>query len=105
MTAGEVCGVLAFVLTLILALRWNRVERIDERVEKLEETLDIETEYALIKDDDGDWYVCPAEDEDRAREHLARVRFGDVTTKGPSWLVPLEGEPSCLRFPDYWFDE
>lgn len=70
-------------------------------------------EFVLLNDDDGHWYVCPA---DRQRD--AEAFFSASATywspdskyegdppEDPDWLVPVGGAPSLVRFTGWRVEE
>lgn len=62
-------------------------------------------EHVLIQDDDGHWYVCPADKADEACRVLAAItaywggRDYDGDPPGtPEYLRPVGGSPSLVKF-------
>jgi hypothetical protein len=68
--------------------------------------------YILIRDDDDDWYVCPAEKREEARAYLEAVEHywasdaaGEVgPPEEPEWLDQVGGPPSLVKFTGYTID-
>ena len=66
-------------------------------------------EYVLVEDDDGHWYVCPAEREAEfsAWEEAVRAYYDDEDEEGdgpppePDFLEKVGGAPSLVRFTGY----
>lgn len=67
------------------------------------------TEYVLICDDDGHWYVCPADRLAEASAYFAAAaaywqpgseHAGDPPAE-PDWLEAVGGSPSRVRFTGY----
>jgi hypothetical protein len=65
----------------------------------------VAAEHVLISDDDGHWYVCPADRQQEAADTLQAI--GDYWSKGdysgdppamPAYLVEVGGAPSLVRF-------
>lgn len=68
------------------------------------------TEYVLVKDDDGHWYVCPADKRHDALDALDKVAdYWRLTTDAdgteepavPDYLVPVGGAPGRVVFAHY----
>lgn len=65
-----------------------------------------EPEYVLTSDDDGHWYVCPADREEEFHGILAAI--GEYWEPGsdhegeppqiPNWVREVGGSPSLVRF-------
>lgn len=65
-------------------------------------------ECVLIRDDDGHWYVCPAERADEAAAYFesAAEYWADPEADGdpppePDYLEGVGGTPSLVRFTGY----
>lgn len=68
-------------------------------------------EFVLIQDDDGHWYVCPAEKQGEASEAFEAIDtyWQDMEAEGdapevPPYLVRVGGAPSLVRFTGYRFE-
>ncbi len=55
-------------------------------------------EYILTSDDDGHWYVIPA---DKLREFGEAVSAFDDTGDIPDWADPVGGSPCRVKFKGY----
>lgn len=68
--------------------------------------------YRLIKDDDGHWYVIPAEKEDEVERYFQAVynywrpgsSYDTELPDEPDYLTPIGGRPSCIVFKEYKVD-
>lgn len=70
--------------------------------------------FVLIEDDDGHWFVCPADKQTEAAKYFERLNefyanYLDVPegTREPAlpvYLVPVGGAPSLVRFTGYRID-
>lgn len=57
--------------------------------------------HVLIQDDDGHWYVCPADKQMAAEGVFAATPRYELVFNWPDWLVKVGGAPSLVRFRDY----
>ena len=68
------------------------------------------TEFALVSDDAGHWYVCPNDKQGMANQYFREIdwfwREGykmDNTEEPdyPEWLTPLSGGPEHIKFTNW----
>lgn len=65
-------------------------------------------EFVLIQDDDGHWFVCPAEREQEAYRMLEAIsrywgehQYDKVAPPEPDFLKEVGGSPSLVKFTGY----
>lgn len=69
-------------------------------------------EFTLIGDDDGHWYVCPADRREEAEAFFEKSRaYWEPGSKHEGeapeeteWLEQIGGSPSLVRFTGYWIE-
>lgn len=85
---------------------------LDRRGEPDEPPPGVETQYVLVRDDDGHWYVCPADKRREADAYFEAMGafwgpHGDADgpePERPGWLEDVGGAPSLVRFTGYTID-
>ncbi len=57
--------------------------------------------YCLVQDDDGHWFVIPAEKQDEFEEYMRKIYDLGEYPEEPEWLDGVGGAPSRVIFENY----
>lgn len=61
----------------------------------------MEEEFYLSRDDDGHWYIVPADKEGEWEDWLSLNPDDEASWEAPEWAFPIGGAISLVKFSNY----